>query len=73
MFYKYYVNKIDKKNRKLRNDFLDSNVSSEEFWKDTPNISLVEKYGYDFCLMLVKLEEKIITSWNSLIYKFLIK
>lgn len=73
MFYKNYVKSIDKKNRKLRNDFLDSSSSTEEFWANIPNIGLVEKYGYDFCILLINLEKKIINTWNNFLIKFLIR
>lgn len=60
MFYRNYVEKIDSKNRRLYNDFLDSSKSSEEFWKTIPDITCIEKYWYEVCLKLISLEDSII-------------
>jgi hypothetical protein len=64
MFYTNYVRKIDVKNRRLRNDFLQSKLSEEEFWKTVPNITFTEKYWYEVCMGLIKIT-KFLFFWRQ--------
>lgn len=62
-----YIKKIDRKNRKVTNDFLNYSGTEHEFWQNIEDIGFIEKYFYDFALFVVNTKRTLKQKYNAVI------